>query len=155
MIGKFIQIVSALGTFLAPMVQRPHGRQVAELCTRQSEEGQEFLLVTSRGKGRWIIPKGWPMKGKSFPETALQEAWEEAGVREGHIKGQKLGHYTYQKEQKNGTKLPCMVDVYLIGVDELTNVFPESKQRKRRWVTKSEAIALLSEPELKEIIRII
>ena len=95
------------------------------------------------------------MEGKSFPETALEEAWEEAGVRKGQIKEQKLGHYTYQKEQKNGTALSCLVDVYLIEVDALEDDFPESKKRKRRWVSKSETIELLSEPELKEIIRII
>ena len=30
-----------------------------------------ILLVTSRETGRWIIPKGWPMKGKLPHEAVL------------------------------------------------------------------------------------
>jgi 8-oxo-dGTP pyrophosphatase MutT (NUDIX family) len=37
-------------------------------------------LVTSRETRRWIIPKGWPKKGKSPDHSAAREAFEEAGV---------------------------------------------------------------------------
>ena len=154
MVTKISYIIRSVGGALLSMVKRPHGRQVAALCTRKGKKGNEVLLVTSRRRGRWIVPKGWPMEGKSFPETALEEAWEEAGVRKGHIKGDILGTYTYNKVQKNGTKLPCVVDVYSVKVDELKDEFPESDKRKRRWVTKGEAVDLVSEPELKEIIRL-
>ena len=154
MVAKLSYIVRSVGGALLSMVKRPHGRQVAALCTRKGKKGNEVLLVTSRRRGRWIVPKGWPMEGKSFPETALEEAWEEAGVRKGHIKGDILGTYTYKKVQKNGTKLPCVVDVYSVKVDELEDEFPESDKRKRRWVTQGEAVDLVSEPELKEIIRL-
>ena len=147
-------IARSVGDTLLSMVTRPYGRQVAALCTRKGKEGKEVLLVTSRRKGRWIVPKGWPMEGKSFPETALEEAWEEAGVRKGRIKGDMLGTYSYKKEQKNGTILPGVVDVYSVKVDELKDEFPESDKRTRRWVTQREAVDLVSEPELKEIIRL-
>lgn len=56
-------------------------RQVASLPLRRSEDGKiEVLLVTSRETRRWIIPKGWPMKGKKQHEAAAIEAEEEAGV---------------------------------------------------------------------------
>ena len=155
MIAKFSNIARAVGNALSPMVTRPYGRQVAALCTRKGENGKEVLLVTSRRRGRWIVPKGWPMEGKTFPETALEEAWAEAGVRKGHIKGDMLGTYTYKKLQRNGTTLPCVVDVYSVKVDELKDKFPESDERKRRWVPQFEAVELVSEPELKEIIRVI
>ena len=154
MVAKLSYIVRSVGGALLSMVKRPHGRQVAALCTRKGKKGNEVLLVTSRSRGRWIVPKGWPMEGKSFPETALEEAWEEAGVRKGRIKGDMLGTYTYKKVQKNGTKLPCVVDVYSVKVDELKDEFPESDKRKRRWVKQGEAVDLVSEPELKEIIRL-
>ena len=147
-------IARSVGDTLLSMVTRPHGRQVAALCTRKGENGKEVLLVTSRRRGRWIVPKGWPMEGKTFPETALEEAWEEAGVRKGHIKGDMLGTYTYKKLQRNGTTLPCVVDVYSVKVDELKDKFPESKERTRCWVPQFEAVELVSEPELKEIIRL-
>ena len=147
-------IARSVGDTLLSMVTRPHGRQVAALCTRKGENGKEVLLVTSRRRGRWIVPKGWPMEGKTFPETALEEAWEEAGVRKGHIKGDMLGTYTYKKLQRNGTTLPCVVDVYSVEVDELKDKFPESNERTRCWVPQFEAVELVSEPELKEIIRL-
>ena len=155
MITKISRIARAIGDTISPMISRPHGRQVAALCTRKGKKGIEVLLVTSLTKGRWIVPKGWPMEGKSFPETALEEAWEEAGVRKGSINGQMLGSYTYKKMQKNGTKLPCVVDVYSVQVDQLEDEFPESSERSRRWVPQAEAIELVKEPQLKQIISII
>ena len=71
-------------TFL-PMLSRPRRLQVAALCFRRTDTGCEVLLVTSRDTGRWVIPKGWPMEGKSSAESAAQEAWEEAGVHQGQF----------------------------------------------------------------------
>ena len=66
---------------LRPMLKRPNRLQVAALCYRTGADGKEVLMITSRGTGRWIIPKGWPVEGKDGPASALQEAWEEAGVK--------------------------------------------------------------------------
>ena len=41
----------------------------------------EVLLVTTRQTKRWIIPKGWPIKGLTPAEAAAREAYEEAGVQ--------------------------------------------------------------------------
>lgn len=41
----------------------------------------EMLLVTTRETKRWIIPKGWPIKGLKPPKSAAREAYEEAGIR--------------------------------------------------------------------------
>jgi 8-oxo-dGTP pyrophosphatase MutT (NUDIX family) len=40
----------------------------------------QFMLVTSRETRRWVIPKGWPKKGKSPQYSAAREPFEEAGV---------------------------------------------------------------------------
>ncbi len=40
----------------------------------------QFMLITSRETSRWVIPKGWPKKGKSPQYSAAREAFEEAGV---------------------------------------------------------------------------
>jgi 8-oxo-dGTP pyrophosphatase MutT (NUDIX family) len=140
---------------LALLVRRPKARQVAALCIRKGASGKEILMVTSLKSGQWIIPKGWPMEGKDFPQTALEEAWEEAGVSKGRIEGDMIGAYSYKKVQGNGTELPCLVDVYSVKVDKLEEQFPESDARKRRWFCKAEAIKLVSKPELKKIISII
>ena len=42
----------------------------------------EIFLITSRRTKRWIIPKGWPIKGLKPAKTAARGAFEEAGVRE-------------------------------------------------------------------------
>jgi ADP-ribose pyrophosphatase YjhB (NUDIX family) len=34
------------------------------------KNGIEVLLVTGRRSGKWTIPKGWPMPGKSLAEAA-------------------------------------------------------------------------------------
>ena len=56
-------------------------RQVAAIPFRLDEHGDiEVMLVTSRTTKRFIVPKGWPMKGKSGRKAAMIEAQEEAGV---------------------------------------------------------------------------
>jgi 8-oxo-dGTP pyrophosphatase MutT (NUDIX family) len=55
------------------------------------------MLLTSRGTHRWVIPKGWPMKGRKPAEVASQEAYEEAGLI-GQIVGKRpLGSFHYEK----------------------------------------------------------
>ena len=56
--------------------------QVAALPVRIDDDGNsQVLLLTSRETKRWVIPKGWPMKGRKPYEAAVQEALEEAGKR--------------------------------------------------------------------------
>ena len=55
--------------------------QFAVLPWRISAHGtREILLLTSRETHRWVIPKGWPMKGRKPVEVASREAYEEAGL---------------------------------------------------------------------------
>lgn len=48
-------------------------RQVAALPWRGEGAAMRILLVSSRETRRWVIPKGWPMKGKSNFAAAAQE----------------------------------------------------------------------------------
>lgn len=134
------------------MVQRPCKLQFAALCYRHSESGKEILLITSRGTGRWIIPKGWPINGKSGSETALQEAWEEAGVSQGEIKGKTIGSYRYDKNLDSGLPVPVETMVFSVAVQKMFDEFPESDQRRRIWVSPSEAANMVQEPELQNLI---
>ena len=38
--------------------------------------GTEVMLVTSRDTRRWIIPKGWPQKGRAPHHSAARDAFE-------------------------------------------------------------------------------
>jgi 8-oxo-dGTP pyrophosphatase MutT (NUDIX family) len=60
------------------------------------EEGLQILLVTSRETHRWIVPKGWPIKGLRPAKSAAREAYEEAGVR-GSVKARSIAKFVYDK----------------------------------------------------------
>ncbi len=126
--------------------------QFAALCTRRKAGRIEVLLITSRDTGRWILPKGWPMAGKSGGETALTEAWEEAGVV-GHLAGASLGSYGALKELVSGTPMPSRVEVHPVRVERLAAKFPEKGQRRRKWMTAKKAAKSLAEPELAALLR--
>ena len=70
-------------------------RQVAAIPFRIGDTGEiEVMLVTSRETKRFIVPKGWPMKGKSGRKAATIEAMEEAGVVGKTLKAP-AGGYSY------------------------------------------------------------
>ena len=111
----------------------------------------QILLVTSRGSKRWIVPKGWPMEAKTPAASALQEAWEEAGVT-GRPDGTCLGVYTYAKELGPADEVPCLAMLYPVMVKSLAKRFPESGQRRRVWVSRKKAARMVLEPELARLI---
>ncbi|MGN7867579.1 NUDIX domain protein [Paracoccus haematequi] len=129
--------------------RRPPALQVGAVC-RCTRTG-DVVLITSRGTGRWVIPKGWPMEGKSLPAAAATEAWEEAGV-EGRVQDAELGRYRYDKEQDRGFSVPIEVRVFLLEADRQRADFPEAKQRKRRWFAPADAARLVAERGLREIL---
>jgi 8-oxo-dGTP pyrophosphatase MutT (NUDIX family) len=128
------------------------GTQYAALCFRTRKGRKvEILLVTSRKTGRWIPPKGWPMKGKSPENAAAQEAFEEAGVK-GQVHDIAIGRYRYQRD--NGAKkLSNEAYIFPLKVEKLAKDFKEKGQRKVRWFSPKKAAMLVREPTLKRIIR--
>jgi 8-oxo-dGTP pyrophosphatase MutT (NUDIX family) len=126
---------------------------VAALCTRKSGGKREVLLITSRDTGRWVLPKGWPMSDRSAADAALQEAWEEAGVREARIRPHPIGTFDYDKRIDDGGTIPVRVEVFLARVDKTARDFPEADQRKRRWVRPGDAAKMVDEPGLKAMLR--
>lgn len=131
------------------MGARKPAMQVAAMCV--DPDTGHVLMITSRGTGRWIIPKGWPMPGHSLAEAALQEAWEEAGVR-AHP-GPRIGQYHYDKMHSRGFGIPVVVEVFLARVLDLSDDYPERGRRERRWVDPAEAATLVAEPELAALLR--
>lgn len=126
--------------------------QFAALCYRVIKGKTEVLLITSRRTERWIIPKGWPMEAKTPAESALTEAWEEAGVK-GKVTGGCLTLYTYLKSVDEEEPMPCAVMVYPVKVKSLADTYPEHGQRKRKWVTPKQASKRVDEPELAHLLR--
>ncbi|HEY9037958.1 MAG TPA: NUDIX hydrolase [Roseovarius sp.] len=125
--------------------------QFGALCYRMRRRKPEVLLITTRSSGRWIVPKGWPVDGKTPMESAEIEAWEEAGVR-GRIYPRCLGLYHYHKNLPDGGELPCVAMLYALKVREIASDYPEAGQRKRKWLRPKKAAALVDEPELAHMI---
>ncbi|MGB3245464.1 MAG: NUDIX hydrolase [Sulfitobacter sp.] len=125
--------------------------QFAALCYRVKQGKVQILLITSRGSKRWIVPKGWPMEGKTPAQSAAQEAWEEAGVQ-GKTGDGCLGVYSYAKDVGEEDDLPCLAMLYPVRVKSLAQKYPEHRERRRRWLSRKAAAAKVAEPELKQLI---
>jgi 8-oxo-dGTP pyrophosphatase MutT (NUDIX family) len=143
-------------TLITERLRQPFGGmpcrvQVAALPWRLGKDGVEVLLITSRGSGRWVIPKGWPEAGENLHQSAAREAAEEAGV-EGAIGDREIGRFFYSKALDNGMEWRCEVPVYPLEVDREAKRWPEKNQRARRWFTAEQAAGLVREPELGELI---
>lgn len=125
-------------------------QQIAALPFRR-RKGLEVLLVSTLESGRWVIPKGWPMKGYSNSEAAAREAFEEAGLV-GDIGEIPVGQFHYFKRKKNGAVWLCRVDVFAMQVKEQRRNWPEKSQRKTRWFTLEQAAMAVSDQELGELL---
>jgi 8-oxo-dGTP pyrophosphatase MutT (NUDIX family) len=126
--------------------------QIGALCLRDGKEGPEVLLVKS-SRGRWIIPKGWPMDGHTDAETAKIEAWEEAGVHKGTVSKVPVGGYMTEKRFEDGNRVPCHVVVYRIDVTKMTDTYPEAALRKRRWVPLRKAAIKVDDVGLQALLK--
>ena len=125
--------------------------QYGALPFRITEDGVRILLATSRETRRWVIPKGWAMKGKSPHRAAAQEAFEEAGVS-GTIGERAIGSYEYDKRLKDGAIVVCHVDVFPLAVEKQRRKWPEWRERETSWFDPADAAAAVQEPELASII---
>ena len=146
------QFRSVWAEYLQPMFKRPNRVQLAALCYDVEGPEKKVLVITSRGTGRWILPKGWPIEGLDSAGAALREAWEEAGVRTGEPWAEPIGSYCYDKGLPEDWSVPVTTLVYPVHVLELAEDYPEADERERRWVTPLEAAKMVDEPQLKELL---
>jgi phosphohistidine phosphatase len=121
-------------------------RQSGVIPYRVKDGRVEILLVTSRNRGRWVIPKGVIEIGMTAEQSAMKEAYEEAGIR-GEIVGGAMGEFTYEKW--NGL---CIVEVFAMHVTEVLKQWPEDDERHRRWMDIDGAAEAVREDELREMI---
>ncbi len=131
----------------------PRHRQYGALALRVGKRDQlEVLLLTSRGPGRWVIPKGWPIKGLKAPKSAAREAFEEAGVK-GELWSKKpIGSFRYTKRDEDFAG-EILVRVFVLAVEQQKKSWPEKDQRRVRWYSLRQAAALVKERELARLIR--
>lgn len=105
-----------------------------------------ILLVTSRKKRKWILPKGIVEPGDSSKETAYKEALEEAGVT-GKIILKKIGSYRVTKLYAH-----VRIKVFALKVNKILDIWDEMHFRKRKWFTLNEAIEIIESEELRKLL---
>ena len=115
--------------------------QVAAVCYRLRGTTIEFLLVRTRGGGRWTFPKGSAEAGLTHAQAAALEAFEEAGVH-GRIEEGSFACYHLKPIQgKNRTlrsgEKRVAVNAYLCEVLRLSP--PQEAKRDRTWFSAEEA----------------
>ena len=125
--------------------------QYAALPWRMTNGALEVLLITTLRTRRWIVPKGWPAAELSAQACAAREALEEAGVC--GIAGDKsIGAFRYAKHRKGGEIVSCKVEVFALEVTAQRRAWVEKGARECRWCSAADAMALVSEPGLRQII---
>jgi 8-oxo-dGTP pyrophosphatase MutT (NUDIX family) len=114
-------------------------QQAAAIPIRRRGTDLQVCLIRKRLVGSWGIPKGTVDSGQTHASTALNEAWEEAGLR-GRLVGDALGTYKYEKFGR-----PLTVMLFVMEVLEHHNNWIEAGLRERKWASLEEAASLLVE----------
>jgi 8-oxo-dGTP pyrophosphatase MutT (NUDIX family) len=116
--------------------------QVAAVCYRMYEDNVEFLLVRTRGSGRWTFPKGSAEPGLTHAQAAALEAFEEAGVH-GRIEELSFARYDCRKQsagRKSRTRSSekrFAINAHLCQVLRLGK--PRESNRDRTWFSAEDA----------------
>ncbi len=122
--------------------------QVAAVCYRVRDGGIEFLLVRTRGGGRWTFPKGSAEPGLTHAQAAALEAFEEAGVH-GRIEEASFARYVCRrrgdgrKSTVRSADRELAVNAHLCEVLRLGN--PKESRRNRTWFSIENARRRLRE----------
>lgn len=116
--------------------------QAAVIPFRLMNNKFKILLVTSRSNQQWTIPKGIIDPGMTAMQTAIQEAYEEAGIT-GILYDNPMLEFSYRKWQGS-----CQVKTYFFRVEQELEYWPEKSIRQRRWVSLPEAKRLIKFPEV-------
>ena len=130
-----------------PAENQVHFEQSAVIPFRMNKNIPEILLITSQSGKRWIIPKGFVEPNLSPAESAVKEAYEEAGVK-GTVYSKRLGSYDYEKW--GGI---CSVVVFPMKVEQELQNWPERMWRERKWVTIKQASDILDDRVPREILQ--
>lgn len=131
-----------------PRETEPAGPQYGALPYTIVDGQLTVLLITSRGRGKWIFPKGGLMEGKTPWESAAHEAYEEAGV-EGEIEQTPIGSYFLPVTTERPA--PVEVQIFPMRVTQQREDWKEMGQRYRHWAVLPEAKRLITHDGLADL----
>ncbi len=106
----------------------------------------QIMLVTSKLRVVWILPKGKIEPDLTSMESAAKEAFEEAGVQ-GIVEDKIIGTYTYSKFGNDYS-----VDYYPFKVDTILEEWDEMDFREREIFEINDAIDNIYDQDLREIL---
>ena len=108
-------------------------------------------LITSRRRGQWIIPKGWPENGLTLSMSAALEASQEVGCI-GSVAEKPCGEYCYFKRSPSGPRKKIKVTVYPLEVSFQKLEWKERKQREFVWLPIAEAACRADKLGLRSLL---
>ena len=120
-------------------------KQSAVVPYRKNGKTIEVLLITSRRKKQWIIPKGVKEPHLSPQLSAAKEAFEEAGAV-GKVSHTRIGTYQLQKRCKT-----CTVKVFIMKVRKVHDEWDEP-WRRRMWVPLHAVPRRIKKGKLQQIV---
>ena len=120
--------------------------QAAAIAVRRKGQALEVCLIRKKKSKHWGIPKGIVDPGDTHEQTALNEAWEEAGLK-GRLLGDAIGTYEYEKWYTT-----FVVAVYVMEVLEQHAEWQEAGIRERRWASFSETASLLMDHPVQPLL---
>ena len=125
----------------------PFVPQAACIPFRTRGELTEILLIRWANSEDWGVPKGVIEDGNTARQTALIEAFEEAGI-EGDLLDKDLGGFAYEKGGRD-----LRVRVYAMRVRRELDEWDEKNVRERQWYPAEKAAKLVSREPLRDMIR--
>jgi 8-oxo-dGTP pyrophosphatase MutT (NUDIX family) len=126
-------------------------KQFAALPYRMRDNDVEILLITTRKKRRWSVPKGWPIRHTTPQQTAATEAYEEAGVL-GAVGNRHIGQFRKRRLKKEQSVV-CDVQIFPLRVTRQRDAWPEKHERSRIWVPPRKAAKLVKKAGLRRAIK--
>jgi len=119
--------------------------QAGVVAYRRTKKGLRLCLTHKPGEGSWALLKGIVDPGETLRETALKEAWEEAGLH-GEIVGKRIGTYAYRKWGRR-----FRVAMYLMEVTGQDDEWQEMHVRDRHWLSPRKTLKILADHPSLEI----
>jgi 8-oxo-dGTP pyrophosphatase MutT (NUDIX family) len=125
-------------------------RQFAALPFRLDKSELRVMLITTRRKRHWSVPKGSPMRKTEPHRTAALEAYEEAGLV-GVVAKRALGSFKHRK-RKGARKQTLDVALFPMKVHGRERWWPEKGEREAIWVSAATAARMVHKAQLRRLI---
>lgn len=126
--------------------------QAVAIPYRRTPDSLEILLVTSRKKKQWILPKGGVPRGMLPHNAAAREAMQEAGVL-GTAQPEPVADILVEK--RSGQDMPGAVRFIFFRIAVTTELayWPEDYFRERKWVSLERALKIAGKAYVRHALQ--